>query len=332
MEESKKNYNIYKYAKGKFVRKENNNCEVIKMDLLKWKAKFFIVFLFCIATSFSYSMTTIKVIKPESDKDVRRIYYLKLLKLSLEKTKGKYGEYKIEDAVAGLQGRTTNLLADGSHLVDVMWAMTNKEREKMMLPIRIPLLKGLMGYRIFIINRKNKEKFSKINRVEELKKLKAVQGHDWPDVDILLDNGFKVEKSTYYEGMFKMIDSGRADYFPRAVNEPFDEVNKRDNLNLIIENNLRFYYFSPIYFFVNIKRPELRDRIEEGLEIAISDGSFDNVFYNDVFIRESVKDIKSDKIKIFKLNNSFLSDETKKLQNNKKYIFDIDFKKIEKSK
>lgn len=50
-----------------------------------------------------------------------------------------------------------------------------------MLPVRIPLLKGLMGCRISIINKKNRKKFAKIKSVEELKKLTALQGHDYFD-------------------------------------------------------------------------------------------------------------------------------------------------------
>ena len=297
------------------------------MKLLNIKIIFFILVIFIEMTTLSYGITVIKVIKPESDSDIRQLYYLKILKLSLEKTKIKYGDYKIENAVSGLQFRTANLLADGSPLVDVMWTMTNIDREKIMLPVRIPLLKGLMGYRILIINKKDTEKFLAINRVEELKKMRALQGHDWPDTDILLANGFQVEKSTYYDGMSKMINSGRADYFPRAINEPFDEIKKREKLNLTIEKKIRLYYFAPIYFFVNVNKPELRDRIEKGLEIAIADGSFDKIFYSEKSIKDIIENINNDKIKLFKLENPFLTEETKKIQNNKKYILDINFKR-----
>lgn len=294
---------------------------------MKLKISFLSCMLFFIITSFSYSVTTIKVMKPESNNDLRQGYYLKMLVLSLEKTKAKYGDYKIENVVSGLQFRTANLLANGSSLVDVMWTMTNIDREKIMLPVRIPLLKGLMGYRILIINKKDTEKFLAINRVEELKKMRALQGHDWPDTDILLANGFQVEKSTYYDGMFKMINGGRVDYFPRAINEPFDEIKKREKLNLTIEKKIRLYYFAPIYFFVNVNKPQLRDRIEKGLEIAIVDGSFDKIFYSEKSIKNIIENINNDKIKLFKLENPFLTEETKKIQNNKKYILDINFKR-----
>ncbi len=150
--------------------------------------------LFILLSMISYSTTVIKVVKSESKIDIRQKYYIELLKLSMEKTKYKYGDYKIERVQAGIQGRTAQLLAQRSPLIDVMWTMTSKEREETMLPVRIPLLKGLMGCRISIINKKNEYKFAGIQTVDELKKLTALQGHDWPDTDILIANGFKVEK------------------------------------------------------------------------------------------------------------------------------------------
>lgn len=279
--------------------------------------------LFILLSMISYSTTVIKVVESESKIDIRQKYYIELLKLSMEKTKYKYGDYKIERVQAGIQGRTAQLLAQGSPLIDVMWTMTSKEREETMLPVRIPLLKGLMGCRISIINKKNKYKFAGIQTVDELKKLTALQGHDWPDTDILIANGFKVEKATNYDGMFKMMDMARADYFPRAINEPFDEVQKRGDLNIMVDDNIMLSYFAPIYFFVNTKRKELRDRIEEGLKIAIADGSFDKTFYNDESNKEMLKKVNFKKLRVFKLENPFLSEETKKIQNKKEYIFQI---------
>ena len=204
-----------------------------------------------------------------------------------------------------------------------MWIMTNIDRENKMLPVRIPLLKGLMGCRIFIINKKDKNKFENIKTVEELKKMKALQGHDWPDTDILIANGFNVEKATNYDGMFKMMDYGRADYFPRGINEPFDEIKKRPELNIMVDNHIMLYYFAPFYFFVNTKKVELRNRIEEGLKIAIDDGSFDKVFYRDSSNKEMLEKVNFKNMRIFRLENPFLTKETKTIENKKEYVFQI---------
>lgn len=284
--------------------------------------KFFICF-FSIISYFGCN-TLVKISTSNNEFDSRNSYYVSLLKLALDKTVNKYGAYEIKNiGEIAEQKRLATLLGSGSNEIDLMWTMTNIEREKEMLPVRIPLLKGLMGCRLIIINKNNKNLFSKINSVSELKKLTAVQGHDWPDTDILLANGFKVTKATEYNGMFLMISNGRGDYFPRAINEPYGELKLRPDLNLIVDEKIMLYYFSPIFFFVNSKNPQLRDRIEEGLKIAISDGSFDSFFYNHESIKSSLNKIDFKKMKIFKLNNPFLTEETKKLMDKKEYILPI---------
>lgn len=285
-----------------------------------------LIFLFLLIINISsYGVTTVKIILPESEKDVRYTYYLDLLKLSLDKTTKKYGKYELNIQYRDVtRKRLISYLADGSPDLDVIWTGTTIEREKIMLPVRIPLLKGLKGCRLLLINKDKKDIFSKIKSVNELKKMTAIQGIDWPDTSILTANNFKVETTAIYEGMFKSLDLQRVDYFPRAINEPFDELKARPNLNLMIEPSIMLYYPAPNFFFVNIKKMDLKKRIEEGLNMAINDGSFDKLFYNHPSNSELFKKINFKKMKIFKLDNPFLTKETKAIMNNKKYIIKID--------
>lgn len=48
--------------------------------------------------------------------DIRQNYYIELLKLSMEKTKGKYGDYKIERVQANT-GSFAQLLSEGVRLL-----------------------------------------------------------------------------------------------------------------------------------------------------------------------------------------------------------------------
>lgn len=280
------------------------------------------ILLFLFIFYFTFPQTIVKIVLPKSESDVRYSYYLDLLKLSLDKTSSKYGSYKFETEFADVtRQRLATYLADGSPYVDVIWTGTNIEREKNMLPVRIPLLKGLKGYRLLIINKEREKDFDKITNINDLKKLVGIQGVDWPDKDILLASGFKIETNPNYNGMFLMVHNNRVDYFPRAINEPFDELKLRPDLNLTIAKKVMIYYHLPNYFFVNIKKPELRNRVEEGLNIAIKDGSFDKIFYNHPSNKELFQKINFKNMKIFKVENPYLTQETKKIMNDKKYIF-----------
>jgi hypothetical protein len=120
--------------------------------------------------------------------------------------------------------------------------------------------------------------FEKIVFSEQLQLLTAGQGHDWPDTRILQHNNFKVFSIANFRALFDMLDKKKFDYFPRSVAEITDELNLLNNKNLMVQPNILLYYPSPIYFFVCQEKKQLAERITEGLEQAIEDGSFAQVF------------------------------------------------------
>lgn len=107
---------------------------------------------------------------PEESVDPRGSYFTELLQLALDQSSDKYGAYQMKQiSVPMYQERQLKSVESG--LIDVMWTMTSKEREKIAKPVYIPLMKGLLGYRVFIINKKDKQKFLDISATEELRKV-----------------------------------------------------------------------------------------------------------------------------------------------------------------
>lgn len=109
--------------------------------------------------------------KPESKEDVRYNYQWELLKAVLERTKDKYGPYvmKPSDMVMN-EKRQLAALKEGEKLT-IMINPANTEYENILTPVRIPLDKGLIGYRVFLINKNDQPKFTAIKTLDELKKL-----------------------------------------------------------------------------------------------------------------------------------------------------------------
>lgn len=241
-----------------------------------------------------------------SEADSRGFYYFNLLKLALNKTKEADGPYRIELSELSVpQSEAVQLLSKDSPEIDVLWTMTSAEREDKLNAIRIPLLKGLLGYRMLLIKEQDHNKFADIT-LPELKRLTAIQGADWPDTTILLANGYTVKKSVFYLKMFEQLADGRVDYFPRGVTEIWSEVQAHVEKKLIAEPNVMLYYRSPIYFFTSKSNTRLGDRIERGLKLAVADGSFDKFFTGFAAHRQAVEQIKNAKA-IHKLNNPSLS-------------------------
>ncbi len=241
--------------------------------------------------------------------DVRSQYYIDLLRLALEKTRESMGDFEIQGTTQMNQSLAVHNLSQDLW-IDVLWTMTSIEREEKLLPIRIPLLKGLLGHRIFIIRKADKEAFAKINTLEELKRFSAGQGHDWPDTAILSANGFQVTTASTYAGLFDMLQMERFDFFPRGVNEPWTEVIKHADKDLIVEPTLMLYYPAPTYFFVNKNNTALAHRIETGLKMAIADGSFDALFRNHPANRPIFGQANLAGRKTFTLRNPLLPPET----------------------
>lgn len=244
---------------------------------------------------------TIRYPNSQSENDDRMSYPVQLLELAFSKISSPY-TLKPNDTPT-TQSRALKLLESDSQM-DVVWTMTNIERENNFLPVRIPILKGLIGWRIFIIKTHNQAIFDEINSLKQLKKWVAGQGLDWPDTQIMKINGLRVESSTSYEGLFDMLQKQRFEYFPRSVIEIWQELDSHPQLDLSAEQQLLLHYPTAMYYFVKKGNVALARNIERGLELAIADGSFDQLFtqFNQAFIKKA----RLEERKILQLSNPTL--------------------------
>ena len=246
--------------------------------------------------------------------DSKQSYYLEVLKLALQKSEAEFGPFLLEPVfVETLQGRRIKLVAD-EQLIDVMWTMTSREREQELRAIYVPLMKGLMGYRIALIRSGDQQRFEQFNSLAELKRLTWGQGLDWPDSDILESQGFDLMRGKS-SSLIEMLSRSRFDAFPRALHEPWSEVDGRDDV--VVESSLIIKYSAPIYFFVNNQNERLARRIEAGLELAIEDGSFDKLFYSHPTTAEVLQRANLKHRKIFEIDNPDLSPRSRELLDNK---------------
>lgn len=247
------------------------------------------------------------VIKSQTVGNDNDKYAFKMLQLALSYCNGKY---KITSDIANDKtlARTMSEIESGD--VDVMWTATDQEKEDKLLPVRIPLYKGLFGYRIFIINKENQSKFANIETLADLKKLSLGQGTSWADTKILEANGLNVVKTMKYPSLMYMVDGGRFDAFPRGVHEPWAEVINYPKLNLMVEPRIMLVYKMPFYLFVNKNNAGLANDIEQGFNLAISDGSFNKHFYANSAVQKVIENANMRNRKIFELKNPNLPEKT----------------------
>jgi len=192
--------------------------------------------------------------------------------------------------------------------IEVLWTMTSRQREQDLLPVRVPLDRGLIGWRLLLIRKRDEARFAAIRKAAELQALEALQGHDWPDTEILRANHYRVQTSSDYAGMFKMLNSGRVDYFPRSVFEVWSEAEAFADQGLMVAPGLALHYPSAFYFFVNKKNSVLAADIQRGLEAMLADGSYERLFQE--YFGETLRRSGLPSRRVFELRNPLLPEAT----------------------
>lgn len=222
----------------------------------------------------------------------RDTYFVKLLEMALSESGFEY-ELQGVKYPSYSENRSVLLLKNKSY--DVHWLNTTAGREAEADAIKIPLYKGVIGWRVFFIKNGMQHKFDKVSRVEDLQKFAFIQGHDWADIDILKNSNLRVEGSSNWLGLFKMVDMGRADVFPRSIVEIMEEKKNYAD-GLIIENKLILQYPSAYYFFVNKQNETLKAALKKGLSVIVNDGRLDRLFFEAFHTKISELNIENRKV------------------------------------
>ena len=249
---------------------------------MKWLIKLCL----CLPLLAQAQTLTVKVpSRPINDLDSE--YQLKLLELALDRA----GQpYKLERVDLNLNQFTLQQELRKGKTINVFWMGTSSALESALIPVPIPLFRGLEGLRLSFIHSDAQEKFNQVNTLADLKQLKAAQGVGWADNKILEQAGI----ATYagrYSNLFRLINDGdKLDFFPRGLVEIFAERRElaAQYPNLAIEQHLLIRYPFAEFFFVSPEAPKLAKAIQTGLERAYADGSFMKFFHENPRIREAL--------------------------------------------
>ena len=87
--------------------------------------------------------------------------------------------------------------------------------EDKLLPIHIPLRKGIQGYRLFLINKQDQTPLQGVETLEEFMAYPTGSGAQWSTRHVMEHAGFKVVTSEDYDTLFKMLKLRRFTTFGR---------------------------------------------------------------------------------------------------------------------
>jgi hypothetical protein len=238
-----------------------------------------------------------------------RSFQFQVLKLGLSKTGRSYDLHPSPIGRANSRRTADAMLADGP--IDVQWIAASLEDDQKMSPILFPIDMGLLGYRVFLIDGSRQNEFSQIKTIDDLRKMVALQGTGWADVNVLRSAGLRVRTAPMYVDLFHMTVNGRADYFPRGAFEAYSEKLRFAGSapGLEVENTLVLHYPFSTIFYVKKTDIQLRDDLYRGLVAAFDDGSYKALFLSNPDVQTVLASAHLKTRRVIEIGNPFLSAE-----------------------
>jgi hypothetical protein len=242
--------------------------------------------------------------------DTRDRYTLHLLTAALDASSARFGPYLLRTTTLGME--RDRLLREMMHgqLVNLSAQITSPEWERELLPIRIPVDKGLAGYRVSLIDGRRQAQFSAIRTIEQLKRVALGAGRQWSSATVFQRAGFAVVLGSTTAGLHGMLAVDRFQHFPRGMEEALYEREQYIHSfpHLALEQSFAIHMPLPRYFFVSPGQPRLAERLEYGLRALLADGRFDRIFHD--FYDSVIEQIGLRKRRVFRLDNPTLSPQT----------------------
>jgi hypothetical protein len=230
--------------------------------------------------------------QPPSDNAIMRVtlwagkngrgrYEVALLRTILDRTADNYPAYQlsVNSSPFGTQ-RGRQVVADGEQANVYVSGLREDDytRNRDILMIRRPVMKGLFGYRAAIIRQGDGARYAQSAQQHNLRDLTIGQGSHWEDAMILRYNNFTVNDNGRFENLFEMLAYGRFDAIFLGIAEIEPELAAAPlNDKLTIAYQPIIYYPHAMVFQVSGKHPQLSRRIKEGFAQISDDGTHDQL-------------------------------------------------------
>ena len=181
-----------------------------------------------------------------------------------------------EEAIT--QGRVELMLRKG--LIDVAGFGVTWPRIQTLRPIRVDLLKGLIGLRFLVVRREEVARLTTLSDDQIVHALHYGTQQQWADVSIMQANGMQLELASSAQRLYPMLAAGRFDALSRGANEVLTELRANAELapRIAIEPAHALYYDYPIWLWVRRENEALARAIETGLQNVLRSGALRELF------------------------------------------------------
>ncbi|MBF7073006.1 hypothetical protein ISG33_06295 [Glaciecola sp. MH2013] len=243
----------------------------------------------------------------QSEIDTRNDYPLELLQAILKATEADFGQCALKAVGPFNQKRTKQALLNRQ--VDIAWLPATASNNDRFLAIKVPLRKGLLGWRLLMVNTADVARFESVESLQDLQKFRTAFGADWQDLAVMKSNFDAMVLGSDYEQLFKMLHHGRFDFFSRGLHEVADEIeyHKADGYDFSALGHLMLRYKAVDLFYLAPNNKELFARIRKGMNAIIVNGQFNELFYS--YYAHYIEQANMKDKAIFELENPDFPDE-----------------------
>jgi len=214
--------------------------------------------------------------------DLRTPYLERVARAALERTRSDFGDFTLSRSEFLGEQRRRYLLEHNSGPINFSYFPYRPGLSTKLVPVRIPVDLGALGFRVLLIRRADQPIFSKIDTLEALKAIRLGSVETWADNEILRRAGLTVVTGMAHQGLPKMLLAGRFDAFSRSITEAEQDMDRLEpeESGIAIDSHLLIHYPSPGYFwFTGDEDGRNRAaRMRVGLSRMVEDGSLAAMF------------------------------------------------------
>lgn len=212
----------------------------------------------------------------------RQQYEREVLETVLNATVASYGQWQLQEDLTDYPLAADEASVFRSKGFDIFGTVAGNaklaDEKKTLIPL--PLMKGLLGYRILIIRAEDKAKFAAIKSAQQLQKLRMGIPKTWADAELFRHNGYQVEEKGNFDDLFERLENNEFDYVTFGANEVSGVFSERAAASgkLVVESSLVVFYPFPLVFYVNPDNKILAERVTSGLQAISRNGVLDTIF------------------------------------------------------
>jgi ABC-type amino acid transport substrate-binding protein len=155
------------------------------------------------------------------------------------------------------------------------------EKQGSIKAIRVPLERGLLGYRICLVRDEDADLLENVRSVDDLRKIRIGQGIGWGDITVYRNAGIGVVEAPFnsVSDPVKALASGHFDALPLGVNEYkiFLQAYNKEASGITAERHIVISYPWFRYVWVSTAAKDsnlLLEALDKGFGIIAANGEF----------------------------------------------------------